>query len=110
MFLSLLVDFYKLIDTKSAKVEMCLAEGSIREYTIEVHALKSTARMIGVMELSEKFYRLEQLGNAGDEKMLALETPDVLELYRRYKSILQPYAMVNEQEKATVKKRIPKTN
>ena len=51
-----------------------------KNYTIMVHALKSTARMIGAMELSEKFYRLEQLGNAEDEKTLALETPDVLSL------------------------------
>lgn len=104
LFLSLLGDFYKLIDSKSAKVEKCLMEGQIREYTIEVHALKSTARMIGAMELSEKFYRLEQLGNAGDEKTLALETPAVLELYRSYKPILQPFAMANEQEKTTVSK------
>ena len=102
LFLSLLGDFYKLIDSKSTKVEKCLVDGMIRDYTIEVHALKSTARMIGAMELSEKFYRLEQLGNAGDEKTLALETPDVLSLYRSYKTILEPFARRNEQEKQEV--------
>lgn len=102
LFLSLLGDFYKLIDQKSTKVEKCLADGLIRDYTIEVHALKSTARMIGAMELSEKFYRLEQLGNAEDEKTLALETPDVLSLYRSYKPILEPFARMKEQEKQEV--------
>ena len=102
LFLSLLGDFYKLIDQKSTKVEKCLADGLIRDYTIEVHALKSTARMIGAMELSEKFYRLEQLGNAEDEKTLALETPDVLSLYRSYKPILEPFARMHEQEKQEV--------
>jgi len=102
LFISLLGDFYKLIDQKSTKVEKCLADGLIRDYTIEVHALKSTARMIGAMELSEKFYRLEQLGNAEDEKTLALETPDVLSLYRSYKTILEPFARMNEQEKQKV--------
>ncbi len=102
LFLSLLGDFYKLIDSKSAKVENCLMNGMIRDYTIEVHALKSTARMIGAMELSEKFYRLEQLGNAGDEKTLALETPAVLSLYRSYKPILKPFAIADEQEKEAV--------
>ena len=104
LFLSLLGDFYKLIDQKSAKVEQFLAEGLLRDYTIEVHALKSTARMIGAMELSEKFYRLEQLGNAGDEKTLVEETPDVLLLYRSYKSVLEPFAAKNEQEKQVVSK------
>ena len=102
LFVSLLGDFYKLIDQKSTKVEKCLADGMIRDYTIEVHALKSTARMIGAMELSEKFYRLEQLGNAGDEKAIALETPDVLSLYRSYKPILEPFAKMREQEKQQV--------
>ena len=58
--------------------------------------------MIGAMELSEKFYRLEQLGNAGEEKTLALETPDVLSLYRSYKPILEPFAKMREQEKQEV--------
>ncbi len=102
LFLSLLGDFYKLIDSKSAKVENCLRDGMIRDYTIEVHALKSTARMIGAMELSEKFYRLEQLGNAGDEKTLVIETPAVLKLYRGYKSILEPFAVAREQKKTEV--------
>ena len=102
LFISLLGDFYKLIDQKSTKVEKCLADGLIRDYTIEVHALKSTARMIGAMELSEKFYRLEQLGNAGEEKVLAIETPDVLSLYRSYKPILEPFAKLREQEKQEV--------
>lgn len=102
LFLSLLGDFYKLIDQKSTKVEKCLADGMIRDYTIEVHALKSTARMIGAMELSEKFYRLEQLGNQGDEKTLEIETPPVLSLYRSYKPILEPFAKLKEQEKQEV--------
>ncbi len=102
LFLSLLGDFYKLIDQKSTKVEKCLADGLIRDYTIEVHALKSTARMIGAMELSEKFYRLEQLGNAEDVNTLEKETPDVLSLYRSYKPILEPFGKMKDQEKQEV--------
>ena len=92
LFVSLLGDFYKLIDPKSAKVEQCLADGMIRDYTIEVHALKNTARMIGAMELSGLFYEMEQLGNAGEQELLKERTPAVLELYRSYKPILAEYA------------------
>lgn len=102
LFLSLLGDFYKLIDQKATKVEKCLADGLLREYTIEVHALKSTSRMIGAMELSEKFYELEQLGNAGEQKTLEIKTPDVLSLYKSYKPILEPYGRLKEQEKQSV--------
>ena len=91
LFMELLGDFYKLIEPKSTKIEKCLADGMIRDYTIEVHALKNTARMIGALELSELFYQMEQLGNAGEQKTLEERTPEVLKLYRSYKKVLEPY-------------------
>ena len=78
LFFSLLGDFYKLIDMKSVKMEKCLADGLIRDYTIEVHALKNTARMIGAMELSRWCYELEMAGNAENtEKLTAAFTDTV---------------------------------
>lgn len=102
LFTSLLGDFYKLIDMKSAKMEKCLVDGLLRDYTIEVHALKNTARMIGAMKLSEWCYRLEQMGNAENREVLEAETPGMLELYRSYKPILKPYGIAQEQEKKEV--------
>ena len=104
LFMSLLGDFYKLIDLKSTKIEKCLADGMIRDYTIEVHALKNTARMIGALALSELFYKMEQCGNAEDVETITRETPSVLELYRSYKPILEPYGKANEQDKREVPK------
>jgi len=92
LFLSLLGDFYKLIDRKATKIEKCLDDGMIRDYTIEVHALKNTARMIGALELSDKFYELEMAGNANDIDILTQQTAPTLELYRSYKPILECYA------------------
>ena len=102
MYISLLGDFYKLIDQKAEKVESLLGNGMLREYTIEVHALKSTARMIGALELSEKFYELEQLGNMQDQKTLEQKTPGVLSLYRSYKPLLESFGKMKEQEKQEV--------
>ena len=82
LFVSLLGDFYKLIDTKSLKIEKCMDDALIGDYTIEVHALKNTARMIGAMKLSEQFWELEQLGNANDMEAIYQKTPKVLSLYR----------------------------
>ena len=92
LWLELLGDFYKLIDTKAKKLEQCVADDLIRDYTIEVHALKNTARMIGDMELSEWFHRMEDCGNAGDVDTIRKETPGLLEAYRSYKPILEPFA------------------
>ncbi len=98
MFVSLLGDFYKLIDSKSNKIEKCLADGMIHDFTIEVHALKNTARMIGATELSEMFLELEMLGNQEERKALEEKTPEVLELYRSYKEILRPYGALDESQ------------
>ena len=104
LFINLLGDFYKLIDMKATKIEKCLADGMIRDYTIEVHALKNTARMIGAIELSELFYKMEQCGNAEDLETIERENPHVMELYRSYKPILEPYGKANEQDKKEVPK------
>lgn len=47
--------------------------------------------MIGAMELSELFYQMEQLGNAGEQEQIEKRTPEVLNLYRSYKDILAEY-------------------
>ena len=102
LFVQLLGDFYKLIDQKSTKIEKCLSDGMIRDFTIEVHALKNTARMIGALKLSEDFYQLEKLGNENQQKVLENITPSVLTLYRSYKPILEPYGRMQEQDKQSV--------
>ena len=101
---SLLGDFYQMIDAKTLKIEKCLADDMIRDYTIEVHALKNTARMIGAMQLSKEFLHLEELGNAEDRVAILKETPDVLEHYRKYKEILKPYGDSKEKDKKEVSK------
>ena len=102
LFFSLLGDFYKLIDMKATKMEKCLADGLVRDYTIEVHALKNTARMIGAMELSKWCYDLEMAGNNEDSEKLNRETPGMLQMYRSYKEILKPYAKLQNEEKKQV--------
>lgn len=96
---SLLGDFYKLIDVKSNKIQKCLADNLIRDYTIEVHALKNTARMIGAKNLSEWFHRMEDCGNAQDVETITQETPGLLEEYRSLKEVLRPYGEVQNEEK-----------
>lgn len=91
LYREILGDFYIMIEPKAKEIETFLAERMFHEYTIEVHALKTTARLIGAMELSERCYRLEQLGKAEQEEALVEETPAMLALYRRYITILRPY-------------------
>ncbi|MDD6810733.1 MAG: response regulator [Lachnospiraceae bacterium] len=102
LFLELLGDFYKLIEPKTVKLEKCLADGMLRDYTIEVHALKNTARMIGALELSEQFYQMEQLGNAGDKEQIEERNPKLMEWYRSYKKILESYGKAAQESQTKV--------
>lgn len=102
LFYSLLGDFYKLIDTKSTKIYKCLEDHLIKDYTIEVHALKNTARMIGAMELSQNFLDLENHGREEDIEYLENNTEKVLEFYRSYKEILRPYGEIQYASKEEV--------
>lgn len=56
---------------------------------MEVHALKTNARIIGALELSKEFLHLEQLGKEGDMEAVRRETPQVLAHYRAFKEILR---------------------
>lgn len=104
LFENLLGDFYKLIDMKSTKIERCLEDGLTRDFTIEVHALKNTARMIGALELSEMFKEMEDLGHEERVEEIKKKLPEVLEKYRSYKASLRPYAVQNDSEKEEVPK------
>ena len=102
LFLSLLGDFYKLIDVKSDKMVNCLEDGLIRDFTIEVHALKNTARMIGAMELSTMCKTLEDAGNEENQEVLHRLTPKMIEKYRSYKEVLREYGQEDDSNKKPI--------
>ncbi len=91
--------FYRTIDSKANKIEQCLKEGLISDYVIEVHALKSSALLIGAVPLSEAAKELESYGKQGKTEVLEEKTPDVLAMYRDFKNILKPYADKEEAAK-----------
>lgn len=91
--------FYRTIDSKANKIEQCLKEGLISDYVIEIHALKSSALLIGAVPLSEAAKELEDYGKQGKTEVLEEKTPDVLTLYRDLKNILRPYSEKEEDAK-----------
>lgn len=89
LYLRTIENFYKLIDDKSAKLEEYATSGEMYAYTVEVHALKNTARMIGAQELSQQFHQLECLGKEERLEEIKSRTPAVVSLYRSYKMLLK---------------------
>lgn len=99
LFLELLGDVYKLMDDKCNRVESCLVQNNIKNYTVEVHALKTTCRMIGAMDLGEEFFTLEKLGKENDLEQIEKLTPNVLNSFKALKPYLAPFADTSDTPK-----------
>ncbi len=91
-------EFYVSIDPKADDIERFLTENDYRNYTVAVHALKSSARLIGATKLSQDAAYLEKCGNEGNEDKIQSKTPKLLELYRSYKEKL--FEVLGEKENA----------
>lgn len=95
-------DFLQHHRQQTKKIEQCLKEQLIKDYTIEVHALKSSALLIGAPGLSEAAKELEMYGNAQNLAALEEKTGPMLAIYRSLKSLLRPYVEDNESSKKEV--------
>jgi YesN/AraC family two-component response regulator len=100
--------FVNSIEEKADLIQEYFLQGECKNYTIQVHALKSAARITGAIELSELAAELEADVNKlqsfiGNEK----KTEKMLELYRSYIDLLSPvnnYGQKAESEKQELSK------
>lgn len=74
--------FYQTAAKKAEEIERMYQEDDIRNYTIKVHALKSSAKIIGAEELSSLAKKLEAAGDGGDRAFIRSETGRLLSMYR----------------------------
>ncbi|MBR0120054.1 MAG: response regulator [Eubacterium sp.] len=81
-YMSILGVFFKTLSSKADELEKLYADEDIENYTIKVHALKSSARVIGAGHLSEMALKLEEAGKTGDRKYIDEHSGELLELYR----------------------------
>ena len=82
-------DFRLAITERAELIDRYEREGDIKNYTIYVHGLKSSAKAIGAIELSEKAEYLEKCGNDGMVETIHDLTPELLDLYRSYLTKLE---------------------
>ncbi len=86
------------LDTASKnadEIESFWAARDIKNTTIKIHALKSTSRVIGALELGEFAAKLEKAGDLGDTDMIDRELPALITQYRQLAEELKP---LNEQD------------
>ncbi len=80
--------FLETIDGNAKVITDAYEAGDIRLYTIKVHALKSSARIIGAQEFSELCAKLEDAGNRQDKEFIDAYNDDLLQQYLEYKDKL----------------------
>ena len=97
--------FISLIKENSDKIQNYFEANDFQNFTIQVHSLKSSARIIGAESLSQKAAELEQLGlqlqktdTVSEKELLDLKTKTQILLndYRRLDDILLPVKSYNE--------------
>lgn len=82
-FMSVLSVFHQTAPDKADDIEKLYNDGNIEDYTIRVHALKSSARIIGAAELSHLAEELEKAGKSNDVVFIEDNTAKLLEMYRK---------------------------
>ncbi|MCR5098633.1 MAG: response regulator [Lachnospiraceae bacterium] len=81
-FISAIKIFCRAIDQTSDEIEKAFDRGDMKTYTIKVHGLKSTARMVGAFDVSDMAADLEEASKSIEHHDLSEETNRLLSVYR----------------------------
>ncbi|MCR5107526.1 MAG: response regulator [Lachnospiraceae bacterium] len=87
-YLPLLKMFYDTIDRNAHEIEELYSSKNLKDYTIKVHALKSSARLIGAADLSEKAQLLEDAGKSDDTEYIQNNHEAFMTEFLSFKDIL----------------------
>ena len=90
LYKSLLEMFYTSIPDKSDEIEGLYNAEDWDNYTIKIHALKSSLRLVGALELGDKAQLLEDAGKEQDAAYIHENHAAFMEEYVGYKSLLSP--------------------
>ncbi len=87
-YMPLLKIFFTSIEEKADEIEKFYNDNDLNNYTIKVHALKSSARIIGATEFGDEAQKLEDAGKTGDESYIKDNHDKFMALYRSLKEPL----------------------
>lgn len=99
-----LKQFYISSEENIADIQRFFNEKDYRNYTIKVHALKSSARLIGADALSQEAMYLENCGNDLTEANLNeidTRTPPLLDEYKKLRTALSELYQEKEEDAAS---------
>ncbi len=89
-FRSVIDIFYNSIDQKYAEIQGYFDAEDWTNYTVKVHALKSSAKLVGATDLSKHAEKAEMAGKGGDIDYIKQNHSMLMEEYKAYLDILRP--------------------
>lgn len=89
-YLAALEIFYSTISQKADEIQDYYDNDDFESYTIKVHALKSSARIIGASRLADDAYALEMAGKENDIDTIRQKTDALLVNYKDFLTYLAP--------------------
>ncbi|MDC7280746.1 response regulator [Butyrivibrio fibrisolvens] len=98
--------FLDTIDSNTKVIRDAYEERNIRLYTIKVHALKSSCRIIGALDLAELALQLEEAGKKKDMEFIDANNDRFLAEYGAYKEKLKSLKVVvtDDEDKEPISK------
>lgn len=94
-FASVVNAYYKEGMQKIETVPALLADKDIRNYVVEVHALKSSSAAIGAEAMSKLFRELEFAGKAENIDFIESHTDHVIEVFKEVLDVVKKYLVDN---------------
>ena len=95
-FMSVITTFHETADQKNREVVGFFATQDWKNYTIRVHALKSSCRIIGYMSLSKLFEQLEMAGKEDNIDFIRDHTDAALGMFEMLDRRLAKFDEVDE--------------
>ena len=91
LFDSVIKEYYRTIEKKHNKINDLFDNEDWKNYTIEVHALKSSSRQIGCNDLADAAMALEKAGNDNDISYIKEHNKDAMDKLIALKEALKDY-------------------
>ena len=82
-YITLVRQFAKESDSKKKAMAAALESNKLKDYSIQVHSIKSTSKMIGAMSLSEDAKKLEEAAKAEDNGYVRANHEAMMNKYER---------------------------
>ncbi len=89
-FITLLQQYVKESSAKKKMMRDALESGNLEDYAIQAHSIKSTSKMIGAMELSEKARLLETAGKEGNRSYIDDNQEEMIAMYEKVLAAIKP--------------------